>query len=166
MSFSKALLQKQFRELNKSNDLGVSVGLVNDDNLYNWSVVIFGPPDTIFEGGYFKAILSFPEDYPISPPTMKFTTKMFHPNIYPDGRVCISILHPPGKDAFNEQEKMEEKWRPSLGAEEILLSVISMLNDPNCDSPANIDAAVMLRNNPEDYKNTVRTLVYQSMEDF
>ena len=165
-NFSKALLKKQFKDINKSSDLGISVGLVNENDFYNWSVVIFGPPDTIFEGGFFKAILTFPEDYPNSPPKMKFTSKMFHPNIYPDGRVCISILHPPGKDAFNEQEKMEEKWRPSLGAEEILLSVISMLNDPNSDSPANIDAAVMLRNNPEEYKNTVRTLVYQTMEDF
>ena len=91
---------------------------------------------------------------------------MFHPNIYPDGNVCISILHKPGKDEFNEQEKENEKWRPSLGAEEILLSVISMLNDPNCDSPANVDAAVMFRQNQEEYKNIVRTLVYQSMEDF
>ena len=90
---------------------------------------------------------------------------MFHPNIYPNGSVCISILHNPGKDEFNEQEKEDEKWRPSLGAEEILLSVISMLNDPNCDSPANIDAAVMLRNNPEEYKCIVQNLVYQSMED-
>ena len=165
-NFSKALLKKQFKDINKSSDLGISVGLVNENDFYNWSVVIFGPPDTIFEGGFFKAILTFPEDYPNSPPKMKFTSKMFHPNIYPDGRVCISILHPPGKDAFNEQEKMEEKWRPSLGAEEIILSVISMLNDPNCDSPANIDAAVMLRNNPEQYNSTVRSLVYQTMEEF
>ena len=165
-NFSKALLKKQFKDLNTSGDLGISVGLVDENDFYNWSVVIFGPPDTIFESGFFKALLSFPEDYPNSPPKMVFTSKMFHPNIYPDGRVCISILHPPGKDAFNEQEKMEEKWRPSLGAEEILLSVISILNDPNCDSPANIDAAVMLRNNPEEYKNTVRALVYQTMEDF
>ena len=164
-NFSLALLKKQFRDINKASDLGLSVGLVDENNFYKWSIVIFGPSETIYEGGYFKAILTFPLDYPNSPPQMKFTTKMFHPNIYPDGRVCISILHPPGTDKFNEQEKAEERWRPSLGAEEILLSVISMLNDPNCDSPANIDAAVMLRNNPNEYKSTVQSLVYQSMED-
>ena len=164
--FSQALLKKQFKDINKVSDLGVSVGLVDDNDFYNWSVVIFGPPDTLFEGGYYKAILSFPDDYPNSPPKMKFTSKMFHPNIYPDGRVCISILHPPGKDAMNEQELAEEKWRPSLGAEEILLSVISMLNDPNCDSPANIDAAVMLRNNPDLYKSTVKSLALQTLEEF
>ena len=164
-TFSKALLKKQFKDLNKADNLGLSVGLIDENDFYNWSVVLFGPQDTIYEGGYFKALLAFPDDYPNSPPKMKFTSQMFHPNIYPDGTVCISILHKPGKDIFNEQEKEDEKWRPSLGAEEILLSVISMLNDPNCDSPANIDAAVMLRNNPEEYKCIVQNLVYQSMED-
>ena len=164
--FSTALLKKQFKDINKASDLGFSVGLVDENNFYKWSVVIFGPSETIYEGGFFNAILTFPEDYPNSPPQMKFTSQMFHPNIYPDGRVCISILHPPGTDKFNEQEKAEERWRPSLGAEEILLSVISMLNDPNCDSPANIDAAVMLRHNPEQYNNIVKSLVFQAMEDF
>ena len=165
-NFSKALLKKQFKDLNQASDLGLSVGLVDDNNFYKWSVVIFGPTETIYEGGFFRAILTFPEDYPNSPPQMKFTTKMWHPNIYQDGRVCISILHPPGTDKFNEQEKAEERWRPSLGAEEILLSVISMLNDPNPDSPANIDAAVQFRNHREEYNSKVRSLVFQSMEDF
>jgi ubiquitin-conjugating enzyme E2 G1 len=165
-NFSKALLKKQFKDINQASDLGLSVGLVDDNNFYKWSVVIFGPTDTIYEGGFFRAILTFPDDYPNSPPQMQFTTKMWHPNIYKDGKVCISILHPPGTDKFNEQEKAEERWRPSLGAEEILLSVISMLNDPNPDSPANIDAAVMFRKNREEYNNKVRSLVFQTMEDF
>ena len=165
-NFSKALLKKQFKDINKASDLGLSVGLVDENNFYKWSVVIFGPTETIYEGGFFRAILDFPEDYPSNPPKMQFTTKMWHPNIYKDGKVCISILHPPGTDKFNEQEKAEERWRPSLGAEEILLSVISMLNDPNPDSPANIDAAVMFRKNREEYNSKVRSLVFQSMEDF
>ena len=165
-NFSKALLKKQFKDINKASDLGLSVGLVDENNFYKWSVVIFGPTETIYEGGFFRAILTFPDDYPNSPPQMQFTTKMWHPNIYKDGKVCISILHPPGTDKFNEQEKAEERWRPSLGAEEILLSVISMLNDPNPDSPANIDAAVMFRKNREEYNSKVRSLVFQSMEDF
>jgi ubiquitin-conjugating enzyme E2 G1 len=72
---------------------------------------------------------------------MTFKSKMWHPNIYPDGKVCISILHPPGVDSMNTQEKAEERWRPILGVEAILISVISMLNDPNCESPANLDAS-------------------------
>ena len=73
---------------------------------------------------------------------MIFKTKMWHPNIYPDGKVCISILHPPGEDNMNSQETAEERWRPILGVEAILISVISILNDPNIESPANLDASI------------------------
>ena len=66
---------------------------------------------------------------------------MWHPNIYDDGRVCISILHAPGDDAMSG-ETAEERWRPILGVESVLMSVVSMLNDPNIDSPANLDASI------------------------
>lgn len=64
------------------------------------------------------------------------------PLVYSTGVVCISILHPPGEDHLNQQETADERWRPILGVESILVSVISMLSDPNDESPANIDAAV------------------------
>ena len=107
--FSRALLKKQLADLSKASDLGFSVGLVDENDYYKWTVFIPGPEDSLYEGGFFKAILTFPEDFPQSPPEMKFVTEMFHPNIYKDGRVCISILHNPGMDQFNEQEKSEEK---------------------------------------------------------
>ena len=69
--------------------------------MFVWTVVFEGPSDTLYEGGFFKAKLTFPQDYPNNPPEMKFLTKMWHPNIYADGRVCISILHPPGTDQYN-----------------------------------------------------------------
>ena len=163
--FSRALLKKQLADLNKSSDLGFSVGLVNENDYYKWTVLFQGPEDTIFEGGFFKAILTFPEDFPQSPPEMKFVSEMFHPNIYKEGRVCISILHNPGFDQFNSQERIDEKWRPSLGVEQIVISVISMLNDPNCDSPANIDASVMFKNNRKEYERIVRQLTLKSIED-
>lgn len=83
------------------------------------------------QGGIFQVKFKFPNNYPYSPPEMVFVTPMWHPNIYPDGRVCISILHQPGEDEFNPMEKASERWNPVLGVKEILLSVISMLNDPN-----------------------------------
>ena len=165
-NFSKELLKKQLKDLNKNSELPFNVGLIDENDFYKWSVIFTGPEDTIYEGGFFKAILSFPIDFPQNPPEMRFITEMFHPNIYKDGKVCISILHSPGVDVFNSQEKAEERWRPSLGVEQILLSVISMLNDPNCDSPANVDAAVMFRNNRKDYEKKVRQLALKSMDDF
>ena len=107
---------------------------------------------------------------------MRFHTKMWHPNskqqlsltnvlkiVFPDGKVCISILHPPGTDQFS-QETADERWRPILGVESIILSVISMLNDPNIDSPANIDAAVEYRDNRELFTKKVKKLTIQSVE--
>jgi ubiquitin-protein ligase len=63
------------------------------------------------EGGYFNAIMSFPPNYPNSPPSVRFTSDMWHPNVYPDGRVCISILHAPGDDP-NGYELASERWSP------------------------------------------------------
>ena len=63
--------------------------------------------------------------------------------VYPDGKVCISILHPPGNDP-NMYESAAERWSPVQTVEKILLSVLSMLSEPNVESPANIDAAVFL----------------------
>mmetsp|Transcript_32293 Transcript_32293/g.108792 ORF Transcript_32293/g.108792 Transcript_32293/m.108792 type:complete len:128 (+) Transcript_32293:118-501(+) len=127
--------------------------------------MIVGPAETLYEGGFFKAKLIFPNMFPNEPPEMRFITKMFHPNIYPDGKVCISILHAAGDDPTNEQETADLRWRPVLGVESILVSVISMLSDPNDQSPANIDAAVMWRDNYDEFKKEVRRLVRRSQEE-
>jgi ubiquitin-conjugating enzyme E2 G1 len=95
---------------------------------------------------------------------MTFISEMWHPNVYEDGKVCISILHPPGEDELNTQESADERWRPILGVEQILMSVISMLSDPNDESPANLDAAVMWRNDRAAFKKKVRQIVRKSQE--
>ncbi|XP_013880354.1 ubiquitin-conjugating enzyme E2 G1 [Austrofundulus limnaeus] len=138
---SALLLRKQLAELNKNPVEGFSAGLIDDDDIYKWEVVIIGPQDTLFEGGFFKAYLTFPYDYPLRPPKMKFITEIWHPNVAKNGDVCISILHEPGEDKFG-YEKPEERWLPIHTVETIMISVISMLADPNSDSPANVDAAV------------------------
>lgn len=96
---------------------------------------------TSSEGGFFKCHLNFPKEYPQKPPKMKFLTEIWHPNIEKGGNVCISILHEPGEDRYG-YEKAAERWLPVHTVETILISVISMLADPNFDSPANVDAAV------------------------
>jgi ubiquitin-conjugating enzyme E2 G1 len=143
----------------------VSVGLKDDSDIYNWEILIMGPDGTLYEGGFFKAKLVFPQDFPNMPPTMTFTSEMWHPNVYEDGKVCISILHPPGEDEFNQQESAEERWRPILGVEQILVSVISILSDPNDESPANLDAAVMWRKDRSAFKKKVRQIVRKSQEE-
>eukprot|EP00403_Amphidinium_massartii_P019886 CAMPEP_0178431726 /NCGR_PEP_ID=MMETSP0689_2-20121128/32009_1 /TAXON_ID=160604 /ORGANISM="Amphidinium massartii, Strain CS-259" /LENGTH=166 /DNA_ID=CAMNT_0020053673 /DNA_START=69 /DNA_END=569 /DNA_ORIENTATION=- len=161
---ARELLKRELVTLNKDDSSGFSVGLQDDSDFFKWRVVFEGPPDSLYEGGIFTAILNFPSDFPNNPPEMKFETEMWHPNIYPDGRVCISILHPPGVDRFNEQETADERWRPILGVQAILMSVISMLVDPNLNSPANVDAAVHMKNDPDGWKRRVRQLTRKSVE--
>merc|ERR1712216_863654 len=113
------------------------------------------------EGAFFRAIMEFPPDFPQSPPSVTFTSKMFHPNVYPDGKVCISILHPPGTDAMNELESADERWRPIISCEAVIISIMSMLTDetPNLSSPANLDAAVMFRDDKKAYRKAVRKTI-------
>ena len=161
--YAIARLRNEMRDLTQNEDSGFSVGLLND-NWFHWTVSFPGPQETPYEGGFYIAKLRFPTDYPNSPPDMTFETEMWHPNVYVDGRVCISILHPPGDDVFNPNETSAERWRPILGVEAILLSVMSMLNDPNIDSPANIDAAIQFRDDRHSYLRRVRRLAQKSVE--
>jgi ubiquitin-protein ligase len=78
--------------------------------------------------------------------------------------VCISILHEPGDDSWG-YESASERWLPVHTVETILLSVISMLADPNTESPANVEAAKEFRERPQDFKKRVKDLVRKSVED-
>lgn len=144
----------------------------SDESIYKWNVGIFGPPGTIYEGGYFKARINFPMDYPYSPPQLRFLTEIFHPNIYDNGEVCISILHPAINDVTSG-ELPSERWNPSQTVRTVLLSVISMLNEPNCTSPANVDASILYRKYKDasekkkphtQYAITIRSQVNKSRE--
>ena len=79
--------------------------------------------------------------------------------------MCISILHPPGEDKFNQFESAEERWRPIIGIEAVLMSVISMFSSPNINSPANIDASKQFRDDLKGFKRAVRRTVQASMEE-
>jgi len=160
---SALLLKKQLAELKKKPVEGFSAGLVSDDDIYKWEVLIIGPADTPFEGGVFKASLDFPKEYPLRPPKMRFVTEIWHPNIDKDGNVCISILHEPGADKWG-YEKASERWLPIHTVESILISVISMLADPNDQSPANVDAAKMWRENYPEFKKKVAACVRKSQD--
>ena len=99
-SQSALLLMKQLKDLNKRPVEGFSAGLKDDDDPFVWEIMIMGPPDTPYEGGFFQAEMNFPKEYPNMPPTLRFISDIVHPNVYPDGKVCMSILHPPGEDQW------------------------------------------------------------------
>ena len=97
------------------------------DNLLIWEAIIFGPEETIWEGGCFKLILEFNEEYPVKPPDVRFCTSIFHPNVYNDGKICLDILN--------------NQWSPIFEVHIILESIQSLLGNPNPSSPANAEAA-------------------------
>eukprot|EP00913_Durusdinium_trenchii_P018085 g16993.t1 len=127
---ARELLKKELVTLMKDESCGFS----DDSDFFTWRVVFEGPAESLYEGGIFTAILKFPSDFPNNPPEMRFETEMWHPNIYPDGRVVLAMV------------------------------VMSMLVDPNVDSPANIDAAVNMKNDYEGWKKKVRQLTRKSVE--
>ncbi|CAH8288000.1 unnamed protein product [Schistosoma turkestanicum] len=163
-------LQKELKDLNEFPVEGFKVMVSEEENIFVWDVAIFGPPMTLYEGGYFKARLCFPDDYPYSPPTMHFISRMYHPNIYENGEVCISILHSPGDDP-QSGELPSERWNPTQNVRTILLSVISLLNEPNIHSAAHVDASVAYRKwkesngTQDEYERVVTSLVKATHEE-
>lgn len=102
----------------------------------------------------------FPKDYPFSPPTFRFTPAIFHPNVYKDGRLCISILHRSGDATSGEPDG--ETWSPAQTVETVLISIVSLLSDPNISSPANLDAAIAWSKDREAFNHRVLQEVERS----
>jgi len=161
MSSSAAkLLQNQYKKIQSDPVEGIAVDLF-DDNLFEWKVFIEGPKETFYEGGIFQLAMKFPQDYPMSPPTVHFASDFWHPNVYPDGKVCISILHPPVVDDMSG-ELPEERWLPTQTVSTVLLSIISLLSAPNTSSPANVDASVEWRDSKESYRKRISALAQKA----
>ncbi|CAD6500011.1 BgTH12-04116 [Blumeria graminis f. sp. triticale] len=154
-STAQRRLLQEYRALTNNSPEGITAGPVSEDDLLYWEALIEGPEGTPFEGGIFPAALKFPKDYPLAPPSMRFLGEVWHPNVYPSGLVCISILHPPGPDP-NHYEDASERWSPIQSVEKILISVMSMLAEPNDESPANVEAAKQWREERPLYEKRVR----------
>ena len=106
------------------------------------------PDDTPWEGGTFKLKLTFTEEYPNKPPRVVFLSRMFHPNVYSDGSICLDIL--------------QNQWSPIYDISAILASIQSLLCDPNPLSPANAEAARLFQENKREYNRKVKEIVEQS----
>ncbi|KAF5247486.1 hypothetical protein FAUST_723 [Fusarium austroamericanum] len=164
-----SLLKRQLKEMQAGRDLpGISCGLVNDDNIFEWEVMLMISDDCkYYGGGNFRARLSFPPSYPHMPPSLTFQDPIpFHPNIYENGKLCISILHPPEDDEYGYEEA-SERWSPVQTPESILISTISLFHSPNDESPANVEAARMFREEREgkhkDFRRRCRKCVRESL---
>ncbi|KAH7404572.1 hypothetical protein KP509_15G032400 [Ceratopteris richardii] len=121
-----------------------------DENLFVWNATIFGPDDTPWEGGIFSLRLTFGENYPEKPPRVRFTSEVFHPNVYSDGTLCMDII--------------QDAWSPCHNVSTILTSIQSLLTDPNPASPANPEAAHLYQNDMKQYNRRVRQCVRKTLD--
>jgi ubiquitin-conjugating enzyme E2 D/E len=132
-------ITKELQELKNDPPHNCSAGPESDD-MYRWEGVIIGPSETPYTGGMFRLRILFPLDYPFKSPTINFITKIYHPNINSAGVICLDIL--------------KTKWSPALTISKVLLSICSMLSDPNPDDPLEHDIAKQYTNNRELYNET------------
>ena len=95
---SKTRIQKEFQELQKSKEMKI---IMIGQDLFHWKGTIDGPSDTPYFGGKFTIDIIIPNNYPYHPPTMKFDTKIWHPNMSSQtGAICLDIL--------------KNEWSPAL----------------------------------------------------
>uniref|UniRef100_A0A8D2HYL1 E2 ubiquitin-conjugating enzyme n=2 Tax=Euarchontoglires TaxID=314146 RepID=A0A8D2HYL1_UROPR len=110
--------------------------------MFHWQATIMGPNDSPYQGGVFFLTIHFPTDYPFKPPKVAFTTKIYHPNINSNGSICLDILR--------------SQWSPALTVSKVLLSICSLLCDPNPDDPLVPEIAHTYKADREKYNRLAR----------
>ena len=141
---SETRILKEIEEIYRDPPDYISAGPINDDDIYHWEATIYGPEDSDYRNGVFLLDIKIPKEYPFKPPTCRFKTKIYHPNINPDnGNICVNILK-----SYN--------WNPSLTISNILMSLMVLLYTPNFKSPLNSKARDLHDKNESEYKQTIQ----------
>lgn len=134
-------IQKELNDLQRDPPANCSAGPIGED-MFKWEGMILGPNDSPYQGGVFKLEILFPVDYPFKPPKVQFTTKIYHPNINAAGLICLDIL--------------KQQWSPALTISKVLLSITSLLTDPNPDDPFVPEIAQLYKANKAKYEENAR----------
>ncbi|MEJ1283896.1 ubiquitin-conjugating enzyme E2D N-terminal like 1 [Cricetulus griseus] len=134
-------IQKELLAMNQDPPAQCSAGPVSE-NMFHWQATIMGPEDSPYQGGVFFLSIHFPSNYPYKPPKISFTTRIFHPNISKNGSICLDIL--------------SSEWSPALTISNVLLSICSLLCDPNPDDPLVPEIAKVYRKDIRQYNKLAR----------
>ena len=125
-------LAREYKELLSSKDPEISLTL-DGENFEYWTALIAGPPDSPYAGYRFKLAIKCDTQYPLTPPSIRFCTRVFHPNVhFESGEICLDILK-------------AEHWSPAWSLLSACRAVIALLGSPNPESPLNCDAGNLLR---------------------
>ncbi|XP_010612213.1 ubiquitin-conjugating enzyme E2 D2 [Fukomys damarensis] len=133
--------KRELNDLARDPPAQCSAGPVGDD-MFHWQATIMGPNDSPYQGGVFFLTIHFPTDYPFKPPKVAFTTRIYHPNINSNGSICLDILR--------------SQWSPALTISKVLLSICSLLCDPNPDDPLVPEIARIYKTDREKYNRIAR----------
>ena len=139
-------IEKELQNLLADPPSNCSAGPVGSD-MYHWQATLMGPSDCPYEGGLFFLDINFPPDYPFKPPKVMFSTKIYHPNINQGGGICLDIL--------------KDQWSPALTISKVLLSICSLLTDPNPDDPLVPEIAELYVNNRAEYNLKAMASTFQ-----
>lgn len=128
---------REIRNLNSANEDALFFAEpINPNDITVWRAVLFGPQGTPYEGGTFYLLINIPSGYPFDPPKVQFKTRIFHCNIK-DGEICLDIL--------------KNSWSSALSISKVIISIVSLLSDPNPDDPLNATAAKLYIENRNEY---------------
>jgi len=163
MAGAMKLIQKEYIALQKNPSRYLQV--YDAEDIFKWTVFIIAPDDSPYEKGLFRALIRFPDTYPMDPPSVQFQSEISHPNIYRDGKVCMSTLQNPAPAHLESTGDPLLNWRPVLGVEQIIVSLVSMLADPNCDDPANRDVAELCMKDHPAYLQRATACAKKSLEE-
>ena len=141
MSALKRIL-KELDDFNKDPPANCFAGPINKNDMFNWQGGFIGPENSPYEGGIFILNIKFPTNYPWKPPKCTFVTKVYHTNINSRGNIFLDILM--------------DQWSPALTIGKVILSILSLLTDPNPDFPADPDIAKVYKQNKTQYEKTAR----------
>lgn len=127
-----ARLMKEYKNLISEPPEDMVLAPIDPSDLYHWIAFIKGPKDTPFEGGVFELGIRVPDNYPLEPPSVRFHTKVFHPNIhFSTGEICLDLL--------------KNAWSAVYTLQSVCRAIISLLTQPEPDSPLNCDCGNLLR---------------------